>query len=46
MSKSISIFTDGSAIGSPGPASWAAMVTHEAKWQAIAGLVPWSYRSP
>ncbi len=42
MSKSIFIFTDGSAIGNPGPGGWAAVVIHGARRQEIAGSVPWS----
>jgi len=42
MSKSIFIFTDGSAIGNPGPAGWAAIVLHGTKRLEIAGSVPWS----
>ena len=36
------IFTDGSAIGNPGPAGWAAIVIHGTRRQEIAGSVPWS----
>ena len=42
MSKGIFIFTDGSAIGNPGPGGWAAVVIHGARRQEIAGSVPWS----
>jgi ribonuclease HI len=42
VSKSFFIFTDGSAIGNPGPAGWAAIVLHGTKRQEIAGSVPWS----
>ena len=42
MNKRFVIFTDGSAIGNPGPAGWAAIVLHGTKRQEIAGSVPWS----
>jgi len=42
MNKQFFIFTDGSAIGNPGPAGWAAIVIHGTKRQEIAGSVPWS----
>ena len=42
MSKRFFIFSDGSAIGNPGPAGWAAIVIHGARRQEIAGSVPWS----
>ena len=42
MNKQFFIFTDGSAIGNPGPAGWAAIVLHGTKRQEIAGSVPWS----
>jgi ribonuclease HI len=40
MNKHFFIFTDGSAIGNPGPAGWAAIVLHGTKRQEIAGSVP------
>ena len=42
MNKTYFIFTDGSAIGNPGPAGWAAIVIHGTRRQEIAGSVPWS----
>jgi len=42
MNKQLFIFTDGSAIGNPGPAGWAAIVIQGAKRQEITGSVPWS----
>ena len=42
MSKQFFIFTDGSAIGNPGPAGWAAVVIHGARRQEIVGSVPCS----
>ena len=42
MNNQFFIFTDGSAIGNPGPAGWAAIVLHGTKRQEIAGSVPWS----
>ena len=42
MNKQFFIFTDGSAIGNPGPAGWAAIVIHGTKRQEIAGSAPWS----
>jgi ribonuclease HI len=40
MNKQFFIFTDGSAIGNPGPAGWAAVVIVGSKRQEIAGSVP------
>ena len=40
MNKQFFIFTDGSAIGNPGPAGWAAIVIHGTRRQEIAGSVP------
>ncbi len=45
MNKQFFIFTDGSAIGNPGPAGWAAVVINRARRQEIAGSVPWSTAS-
>jgi len=42
MNKQFFIFTDGSAIGNPGPAGWAAIVIHGTRRREIAGSVPWS----
>ncbi len=42
MNKQFFIFTDGSAIGNPGPAGSAAIVIHGTRRQEIAGSVPWS----
>ena len=42
MNKTYFVFTDGSAIGNPGPAGWAAIVIHGTRRQEIAGSVPWS----
>ena len=42
MNKQFFIFTDGSAIGNPGPAGWAAIVIHRTKRQEISGSVSWS----
>jgi ribonuclease HI len=42
MNKQFFIFTDGSAIGNPGPAGWAAIVIRGTRRQEIAGSVPWS----
>jgi ribonuclease HI len=42
MNKKFFIFTDGSAIGNPGPAGWAAIVIHRTKRQEISGSVSWS----
>ncbi|MGA7831160.1 MAG: ribonuclease H [Terracidiphilus sp.] len=42
MNNQFFIFTDGSSIGNPGPAGWAAIVLHGTKRQEIAGSVPWS----
>jgi ribonuclease HI len=35
MNKQFFIFTDGSAIGNPGPAGWAAIVIHGTRRQEI-----------
>ncbi|MGA3132883.1 MAG: RNase H family protein [Terracidiphilus sp.] len=45
MGKQFFIFTDGSAIGNPGPAGWAAIVIQGAKRREITGSVPWSTAS-
>jgi ribonuclease HI len=42
MNKQFFIFTDGSSIGNPGPAGWAAIILHGRERQEIAGSVPWS----
>ena len=42
MNKQFFIFTDGSSIGNPGPAGWAAIILHGTERQEIAGSVPWS----
>ena len=42
MNNQFLIFTDGSAIGTPGPAGWAAIVIHGTRRQEIAGSVPWA----
>jgi ribonuclease HI len=42
MNKQFFIFTDGSAIGNPGPAGWAAIVIHGTGRLEIAGSVTWS----
>ena len=42
MNKQYFIFTDGSSIGNPGPAGWAAVVIHGTRRQEIAGSVPWA----
>lgn len=42
MNKYFFIFTDGSAIGNPGPAGWAAVVIEGSKRHEIAGSVPWA----
>ena len=42
MNNQFCIFTDGSAIGNPGPAGWAAILLHGTKRQEIAGSVLWS----
>jgi ribonuclease HI len=41
INKHFFIFTDGSVIGNPGPAGWAAVVINGARRQEIAGSVPW-----
>jgi ribonuclease HI len=38
MNKQFFIFTDGSAIGNPGPAGWAAIVLHGTRRQEIDGM--------
>jgi len=40
MNKRFFIFTDGSAIGNPGPAGWAAVVIEGSKRSEITGSVP------
>jgi ribonuclease HI len=45
MNKQLFIFTDGSAIGNPGPAGWAAIIIQGTGRQEIAGSVPWSTAS-
>lgn len=42
MNNQFFVFTDGSAIGNPGPAGWAAVLVHGTKRHEIAGSVPWS----
>ena len=42
MNKQFFIFTDGSAIGNPGPAGWAAIVIRGTRRQEITGSVAWS----
>jgi ribonuclease HI len=42
MNKHFFIFTDGSAIGNPGPAGWAAVVIAGTRQREIAGSVPWA----
>jgi len=42
MNRQFFIFTDGSAIGNPGPAGWAAIVIHGTSRQEISGSIPWS----
>jgi len=42
MNKQFFIFTDGSVIGNPGPAGWAAIMIQGAKRREIAGSVRWS----
>ena len=45
MNKQFFIFTDGSAIGNPGPAGWAAIVIQGTRRREIAGSVPLSTAS-
>jgi ribonuclease HI len=36
------IFTDGSAIGNPGPGGWGAVVIEGKKWREMSGACPWT----
>ena len=45
MNNCFFIFTDGSGIGNPGPAGWAAIVIQGAKRREITGSGPWSTAS-
>jgi ribonuclease HI len=42
MSKPICVFTDGSAIGNPGPGGWAAVLVQNGKRREISGSSPWT----
>ena len=42
MDQTYRIFTDGSAIGNPGPGGWGAVVRHgKGRWE-LSGAVPWT----
>ncbi len=42
MQHVIRVFTDGSAIGNPGPGGWAAVVLHDRQRYEMAGSEPWT----
>lgn len=42
MTNIVRIFTDGSAIGNPGPGGWAAVVIEGRKRQEMSGRLPWA----
>jgi ribonuclease HI len=42
LEKIIRIFTDGSAIGNPGPGGWGAVVIEGRKWREMSGACPWT----
>ena len=42
MTNIVRIFTDGSAIGNPGPGGWGAVVIHGNKRREMSGAFPWA----
>ena len=42
MDRSVRIFTDGSAIGNPGPGGWAAILVQGRKEWQMSGALPWT----
>lgn len=42
MDQTYRIFTDGSAIGNPGPGGWGAVLMHGKKYWEISGAEPWT----
>ena len=42
MKRTIRIFTDGSAIGNPGPGGWGAVVIDGIKLREMSGAFPWT----
>ncbi len=42
MERMIRIFTDGSAIGNPGPGGWGAVVIHGGRRREMSGAYPWT----
>jgi ribonuclease HI len=42
MQRIIRIFTDGSAIGNPGPGGWGAVVNDGKKLREMSGAFPWT----
>ena len=42
MDRTYRIFTDGSAIGNPGPGGWGAVLMHENRYWEIFGAHPWT----
>jgi ribonuclease HI len=42
MKKIIRVFTDGSAIGNPGPGGWGAVIIEGGKLREMSGAFPWT----
>lgn len=42
MDQTYRIFTDGSAIGNPGPGGWGAVLMHGNRYWEISGAYPWT----
>ena len=42
MDRSVRVFTDGSAIGNPGPGGWAAVLVQGRKQWQMSGALPWT----
>lgn len=42
MGQTYRIFTDGSAIGNPGPGGWGAVLMHGNRYWEISGAYPWT----
>src|ERR1022692_2013785 len=42
MERAFHVFTDGSAIGNPGPGGWAAVLIRGSKRWEISGVSPWT----
>ena len=42
MTNTVRVFTDGSAIGNPGPGGWGAVVIEGSKRREMSGAFPWA----